>query len=59
MHEHVSADALFQPMADRTDVQVDRLEASKSPFHHREGFVGAHRGVVVDGVQAGRLVRTA
>ena len=48
--EHVGADAILQPMMDRADVQIDRLQAAKRAFDLAEGFVGLDRGLVVEGL---------
>jgi hypothetical protein len=37
----------FQPVTDWTEVQIDRLDATKDPLHRAPGFVGSHgRGIV-------------
>ena len=53
--EHVGANPIPQPVVDRPDMQIDRLEAAKGAFHHGQGFVRLDRGVVGKGVlgQAG------
>ena len=56
--EHVSADALLQPMMDRANVQIDGLQTAKGALDHAERFVG--RTVAASSRRpAGRLVRTA
>jgi hypothetical protein len=39
----------------RADMQIDRLDATKRPFHQGKGFIAAHRRGVVErlGGQAG------
>jgi hypothetical protein len=44
-------------MEDRSNVQIDRLEAADSPFHLGQTFVGPDGGAVIEG-RALRLVRT-
>jgi hypothetical protein len=39
-----------QPVIDRADVQIDRLDAAEGAFHRAEGFLAAHCFGVVEGV---------
>jgi hypothetical protein len=43
VHEDVGAHARLEPMVDRADLQVHRLEGAKSAFHPAERFVATHR----------------
>ena len=49
------AHSIHQPVMDGPDLQIDRFDAAKSPFHQGQGFIAAHRRRVVERVcgQAG------
>src|SRR5208282_6923120 len=49
------SDPVREPVVDRPDVKIDRLDAAEGTFHLAQGLVAAHRGGVVQhvGRQAG------
>ena len=47
--EDVGAHAVCQPVVDRADLEIDRLQAAERPLDQGERLVGAHRPDVVEG----------